>query len=474
MEISLKELRKILNNEILLRRAEQIDNESAEGAKKGDKILSGQEINIFEAEIVQKIKTKEIDKNVYQSIFGFDYSERAEQKPLSLKTKASSGNIKISNQAVQINTNAKFKPDGSLLDNNVMIQGNIIFKDSEGNEHSMKLIIQPHILMNNDRETHKEALENSFIPHLQKAINGLSQDLKSDLYNEVNFIELGGQENHNGFGQFSIPIGQFQYSTNHITLNLLGNYSNGRSFKSGINSETLAHEIGHALDELHSERQSDSTLEPKFEKLKNILAKNGYNIDCYKNQNNIQGYWLKNHQELIAELTSYFSEIDKQTKNGNIIHFNKDSRFYMLNQVVNSNNPEIQAAFKEVFEEYTSIVNNSRSLSSKERRNIDKPEYAEQRIKGLNFNFQWSFYKKSNDLRENYMKLYAKDEMFFDYISDKNQPTLLLNYWKYTQGTADEDSNKIFKHLDEQKSNEWEFLKLGFEKFLAEAGLFLS
>lgn len=110
MEISLKQLKKLVQNEALLKMAKELD-------KNKNKKLDGNEISIFESRVYEGVKNNSFKAEEYSSIFGHDVSERLAEPDLEINSNSlNSKNVIISSDGTKVITNAEFRPDGKLKD----------------------------------------------------------------------------------------------------------------------------------------------------------------------------------------------------------------------------------------------------------------------------------------------------------------------------------------------------------------------
>ena len=453
MEINFKQLKKIIKNEELINVAKELD-------KNQNKQLDGNEISIFEQYVYNGVKNNSINTEVYTSIFGHDISERIPENRVETKSNSpSANNVIISSHEAQIMTDAKFKPDGTLNNKNQNINGQIILRDTAGNKHSIKLTIEPNQILGLNGENPKEYFQ-KIIDKLIKSINELPDEIKSDFYNEINQINIGGEKGiiDTGFQRgYTKPNGSFNGDNNTIVLNILGRD------ESGLTSTTLMHEIGHSIDHIKGEFQSDAALKQKAENLKNILKEKGFDTDSYSNERNIQGYWLKDNLEILAEYYVY-SQLSKSS-NLEDKYITNNSRYNMLHKAATSEDPEIQKAFKEFEAEYVKILNNSRSSTPDTRKGNDLD----------------SMMSKIGSVQ---IKL-SKDDNYDAYVGFVSLPDLvktnsidlctvspadvLKEYYMYlNKSNTNQEWNNIFKELDINNSKEWSDLKGYYKNILNE------
>lgn len=449
MNIEIKQIKKITKDDTVVAKAREIDEAGADGSIKGNKILDGKEVSLFESAVGGSL-----DAGTYKAIFGFERSDKAPENPMDMTPATSNGNFVASEKPAQIKIDGQFNPDGSLKSGTRFVGGTITLTDAGGNTVSIPLEIDAQHLYGQNK---KQAVD-KIVQDLQKAIDGLPPNLKSDLANEINQFKIGTENSRvdadDGKGaRFMLPLGSFSPEDSILTLNR--SYDGG-IMKDGINTNTLAHELGHAKDQLGEGYQSNTEFANLFSQLKSAITTNKAYV-AHKDDLE-QGYWLKNHKEAMAELTGYFSDIEQMKKRGEIPHFDSNSRYYMLNQIMTSDDPKIKPIAQKMLEEYRKIADNSNSASPLERKGNNNIEVAKKRIElsGLKFSKQ-----VDANLYKSYTSLIYDDD-FYDDLGDMRPQDLILQYWQYLHkdGTSDSDkaifntlsdkSKEMFKKLEEK------------------------
>jgi hypothetical protein len=299
----------------------------------------------------------------------------------------------------------------------------------------------------------------AIVSDLQKAINKLPPSLKSALINEINQIEIDGEKSRvdadDGQGsRFISPKGKFDPSVSTITLYRC--YDGGVS-KDGINVETLSHELGHAMDEDHIDYASSGEFKQAFDNLVSILKKTK-NADYLSEKNDMEhGYWLKNHKEAFADLSSYFAQIQSMKANGEIPRFEPNSKLYMLNKILNSDDPEVKNAVQELLSKYRDVVDYSNSRPSEDRKGNNNAESVKKRIEYVGFKFN----KKQNPQAFKAFTdvLYSTDDSIYDLWNDKLGSEILFQYWQYKQkDSPDSNRQQQFDLLDPKAKQVFELL----------------
>lgn len=478
MEIKIKQLKKLVKDETIISKATEIDTQGAEGSIKDNKILEAGEIPIFETQI-----RGSLDSKTYQAIFGFEKTERAPDSPMDMTTATGNGNFIVSDKPITIETNAQFNPNGTIKDNVKLAKGSITFTDELGDTRTIPIEIDiKHLYGENKKAEFDELLKD-----LQKAIQSLPPNLKSDLVNEINKIRIGTEnamiDADDGKGaRFSSPLGSFSPETSTLTLNRC---KNGNIIKDGVNMNTLAHELGHAKDELGSEYQSKTDFANAFKQMKSALKLTNEQLYNLIQKDLEQGYWFQNEKEAFAELTGYFAEIEAMKKNGQLPHFDKDSRYYYLNQVMTSDNPNIKPIAQEMLTHYKTIVKNTNSQTPTTRKGNNNINAAKKRISISGFKFDK---KIDPELYNNYISLIYEDD-FYDYFNDgKTSQDIMLQYWQYLHkdstdtndktiyDSLDDKTKEIFTKLDKRAEGNpplesWKSVRKGLQKYLENINL---
>ena len=441
MEISLKQLKKLVQNEALLKMAKELD-------KNKNKKLDGNEISIFESRVYEGVKNNSFKAEEYSSIFGHDVSERLTEPELEINSNSiNKKNIIISfKDGIKVIAQPKLNEIGSIT-------GEIKLKDTNGKEHSIKLTIMPSQIRGMDGNNLQQYLER-IINKLSQAINELPPEVKSDFYNEIKQVNIGG-EKYPTNNVFNKPHANFDESNNTINLNILGDN------ESSLSSETLMHEIGHSVDHLDRKFLSDDNLKQKYENLKNILKAKGFDTENYSKNKDVQGYWLKDNLESIAEFYVYYHKAQRGDK-----YITEDSRYNMLHKVATSNDPEIQKAFKEFEAEFVNIMNKSRGTD---------PEFR----KGDDFASKLSRFNhirvkvNPNTNKEVYHALcILGDQVKTDKDLTGAQELVKQYFYIYSQkSNPDEEWNKIFNDLETKNSKEWQTIKEFCKKIYEENNL---
>ena len=298
------------------------------------------------------------------------------------------------------------------------------------------------------------------INKLTQSINELPPEVKTDFYNEIKNVNIGGEKYTMQIGTsrgFTKSNGAFDESSNTINLNILGNN------ESSLSSETLMHEIGHSIDHLGGKFLSDNNLKQKYENLKNILKAKGFDTENYSKNKDVQGYWLKDNLESIAEFYVYYHKAQRGDK-----YITEDSRYNMLHEVATSNDPEIQKAFKEFEAEFVNIMNKSRGTDPDKRKGND---IASKLSKIDNIPIGQQLYAN----KEAYNGFNAlPDIVKSDKISlvELSSSELLKQFYMYlNKNNPDEEWNKIFNDLETKNSKEWQTIKEFCKKIYKENNL---
>ncbi len=476
MRIEIKQIKKITKDETAVAKAREIDEAGADGSIKGNKILEGKEVSLFESAIGNNLSGE-----TYKALFGFDRSEKSSETPMDMTPSSAEGNFVASDKPSEVKVSGDFNPDGSLKGSEI-ISGAISLTDADGNVMSIPLEIDAKHLYGSNK---KQAVD-KVIQDLQKAIDGLPANLKSDLMNEINKFYIGSENTRidadDGRGaRFMSPLGSFSPDNSTLTLNRL---YDGSISKDGINTNTLAHELGHAKDQLGDGYQSQTNFAQLFSQLTAVL-KTGSVKAYFSHKDDLeQGYWLKNQKEAFAELTGYFAEIEDMKKRGDIPHFSPNSRYYLLNQVMTSDDPKIKPIVQKMLEEYRQIAENSNSANPVERKGNNNINVAEKRIELSGFKISP---KVDKSLYNSYISLIYEDDLN-DMLGELSPQKFLLQYWQYSHkdGTGENDkaifnslddkTKELFKKMDERANanpplQSWVDVRAGFDKYLKNLNL---
>lgn len=368
-------------------------------------------------------------------------------------------NIKIDDLEKYFNADGSLKTEYSRGYNSshAMIEGKVIITDANGKPVEMPLKINPATLaVMKHGATDRDALNKIIIKDLTDAVNGLPANLKSDLFNEVSELIIERYDGNSSTGSFN--------STNN-SLTLCRSY--GGSFENvflgsmydGINSITIAHELGHAIDTLHGKQQTQTEFKNKFNEFKDYLVKKGIISRNYERGTDISKYFMVSEKEFLAEYTAYSNGIDEHSQYGN--------RYDLIRRFEKSDDPEIKRMFGGLTADCERFAANSRGQGIAERQGATSNVY-ESRLAELGTSLKTN--NTRIDLGANYqdVKNILNEDDFYE-IFDSNFG-LMDKFYHYLQNDPNyAASNKVFAKYEQQQDNpEWTALKNGLYKMLNE------
>ncbi|MBO6257437.1 hypothetical protein J6N69_05320 [bacterium] len=358
--------------------------------------------------------------------------------------------INVSDKPVEMKTNAEFNPDGSLKNPNEPISGVIDFTDANGKVVQMELRIEPKVLgvktCGVNIDTSDKATYEELIRDAKKAIDGLSPELKADLLSEVNYINICRRDNG--------VNGEYIKEDNHINLNYAYGSSHG-TIKSGINTNTITHELGHALDEINGQMQTSGDFKNNFDNFKSMLQNKGIDTNKWQNSRDEEYYFLGNEKEFHAEYTAY--------KNGG----KGTKRYSLMAKLENSNDPEIREGFSKLAKKSNDIISNSRLNDIAQRKGDYDP------VKNRILASKFSIGPNTPTIYKSLNKLMCINNYEFDSVLDIPSKDLLLKYYNYVKGDkSDKASFDAFTKLESINNSDWQNVKLEFDERLAQAGYY--
>ncbi|MGN0030798.1 MAG: hypothetical protein ACI37Q_02445 [Candidatus Gastranaerophilaceae bacterium] len=345
------------------------------------------------------------------------------------------------------NLDEYFNKDGSLKSKTKIIEGTITIKDSKGNPVDMPLKIEPSTLdVMKGSFSHKDQSYN-IIKNLTNAIANLPADLKSDLFNEITGIDI--------YRADFAPSSRGYFNRLSSQLSIGHSYSNGGAgvLNSGLDTELIAHELGHALDSLHGKYQSQDDnfkFKDKFNSLKKMLISNGIIKEG-------EEYFMKNESEFFAEYNVFDHGLNTNQKD----KFKK-----LIQSIQNSNNEDIKNLYDSLVADYNTFIANSRSQGINERKGTSTAIY-EKHLEELGSSL------KANDESIDLLVPYKDvrnilNEDDFSEIFNSNYD-LMKKYYYYLQNDQQySDSNKVFAKYEKENSSEWQALKKGLQAMLLE------
>lgn len=356
-----------------------------------------------------KLTLKNLTK-VADKLPGFTYTK-----------KVGNDNIVYNIQGQAIRTsNTKFDAKGNVKSDK--IEEYIFVKDADGNNLKVKINIDKEACTNN------RAYE-SLMRQLVSEINVLSPQARNDLVNEVNGIKVK-------LAKFQgDPAGQF--ATGENIINLFSRSSNSGGY---IMSQTIAHELGHAIDEHKGEFRLSQQINTE------AIRKSLYSKVDFGKYSDEQRYFLfGGADEFAAEYYAY--------KNGG----NPDNGRYALMR-------EVEKSGDEKFAEATAACEQNWDNSRKnvEQQKIEKNLYeidVLHKLKGPKF-YRNEFF----DIGEKLAPEGADEGL--------SNTQIIQQYYLYRMGKCDETNTKKFEDLKTSNDTNWatleplilkEFKRLGIE-----------
>lgn len=323
----------------------------------------------------------------------------------------------------------------------------LTFTDANGepkdtNLHIRLDFIEDYKSRNCTPETPYSQVVKQIVNEFKNEIDKLPQQVKDDLYNEVADIHLL-TKNSNGV------LGLYNQEASTIKLHVpaghsYAGYSSVQPFNIKSAVDSLVHEIGHAIDEKDSNYASEA-FQSKFNEYTALLVNKGIIPKNYKE--NLNSYYSLTSED------EFFAEVIYAGQNG------QKSDFGGAKDALQSQDPEVQAKLKELYQLGNEILAERRSYSREERiglkkggifKEISKNDEGNKAYNNIIYSLRDDMYQKYGNNIQRFLEAY--------YVAKSNP-----------EGNSEEA--RLMKTLKQDYPDDWEKMAEVFDEHLKKNGL---